>query len=187
MKIKTTKSTGRGDLARVGSGRAPDIHFAKQAQSNIHSAIPGFPRPCRAFREEKQHQPPRDPKALRSRFPSYLTAGKMSLLQIQTTNHLFSDRKLISSTYHRPSNFHLLPASSQSSSSANLHKKDSLFSSSSSLSSVGSRPFSLSAQPRRLLCRPPRGKYVREDYLVVRPTSQIVIFSFRRGESFLEK
>lgn len=29
------------------------------------------------------------------------------------------------------------------------------------------RLFSLSTHPRKLLCRPPHGKYVREDYLVV--------------------
>lgn len=110
--------------------------------------------------------------------------GKMSLLQIQTPN-LFTSSKPISSSYHSPSKLPLLRASSSSSSSSSSasvkpHQESSLFSSSSSssasFSSSGSRPFWLSAQPRRLLCRPPQGKYVREDYLVVRPTSQAFNF-----------
>ncbi|KAL4291784.1 hypothetical protein GQ457_14G019460 [Hibiscus cannabinus] len=34
------------------------------------------------------------------------------------------------------------------------------------------RPFSLSTQPRKLLCKPPLGKYVREDYLVKKMSAQ---------------
>ncbi|KAJ6713953.1 THIOREDOXIN-LIKE PROTEIN CITRX CHLOROPLASTIC [Salix viminalis] len=33
-------------------------------------------------------------------------------------------------------------------------------------------PFSLSTQQRRLLCRPPQGKYIREDYLVKKMSAE---------------
>ncbi|TKY49721.1 Thioredoxin protein CITRX [Spatholobus suberectus] len=35
-----------------------------------------------------------------------------------------------------------------------------------------SRPLSLSTLPRKLLCRPPQGKYVRDDYLVKKLSAQ---------------
>ncbi|KAJ4720403.1 Thioredoxin-like protein [Melia azedarach] len=43
------------------------------------------------------------------------------------------------------------------------------------------RLFSLSTHPRKLLCRPPHGKYVREDYLVKKKTAQ-EIQELVRGE-----
>ncbi|XVF00226.1 hypothetical protein REPUB_Repub03eG0266800 [Reevesia pubescens] len=43
------------------------------------------------------------------------------------------------------------------------------------------RPFSLSTQPRKLLCKPPLGKYVREDYLVKKMSAQ-EIEELVRGE-----
>uniref|UniRef100_A0A2P2KK75 Thioredoxin domain-containing protein n=1 Tax=Rhizophora mucronata TaxID=61149 RepID=A0A2P2KK75_RHIMU len=43
------------------------------------------------------------------------------------------------------------------------HVENSLFS---TTKTIKSRPFSVSTQPRRLLCRPLQGKHVREDYLV---------------------
>ncbi|KAK8662001.1 hypothetical protein V6N13_091589 [Hibiscus sabdariffa] len=50
-----------------------------------------------------------------------------------------------------------------------------------SFSTTKARPFSLSTQPRKLLCRPPLGKYVREDYLVKKMSAQ-EIEELVRGE-----
>ncbi|KAL5572779.1 hypothetical protein UlMin_022376 [Ulmus minor] len=47
-------------------------------------------------------------------------------------------------------------------SSIKTHHHNPLFSTTTS----DDRSFSLSTRPRKLLCQPPRGKYVREDYLV---------------------
>ncbi|CAN1781189.1 Thioredoxin-like protein CITRX, chloroplastic [Linum perenne] len=69
-------------------------------------------------------------------------------------------------------------SSSSSSSSLNfpLHK--------SSLLSSPRTKFSLSTQPRRLLCPPPHGKYIRDDYLVKKKTAQ-EIEELVRGERTL--
>lgn len=57
---------------------------------------------------------------------------------------------------------HQIPSLSPIVSSSKTHFRNSLF-----FSTTKVRPFSLSTQPRKLLCKPPLGKYVREDYLVV--------------------
>ncbi|KAG6630398.1 hypothetical protein I3843_13G013300 [Carya illinoinensis] len=41
-------------------------------------------------------------------------------------------------------------------------------------STTKNTPFSLSTLPRKLLCQPPRGKYVREDYLVKKLSAEEV-------------
>ncbi|KAG6791113.1 hypothetical protein POTOM_000225 [Populus tomentosa] len=56
-----------------------------------------------------------------------------------------------------------LPLFSSPQFSFKTHQESSLFS---ITSTPKTRPFSLSTQQRRLLCRPPQGKYIREDYLV---------------------
>lgn len=47
-------------------------------------------------------------------------------------------------------------------SSSKTHHQNALLS-----SSTTSRTFSLSTSPRRILCEPPKGKYIHDDYLVV--------------------
>ncbi|XVF24485.1 hypothetical protein REPUB_Repub13aG0132100 [Reevesia pubescens] len=61
-------------------------------------------------------------------------------------------------------------------SSSKTHFQNSLF-----FSTPKIRPFSLSMQPRKLLCKPPLGKYVREDYLVKKMSAQ-EIEELVRGE-----
>nr|ABK92821.1 unknown [Populus trichocarpa] len=56
-----------------------------------------------------------------------------------------------------------LPLFSSPQSSFKTHQESSLFS---ITRTPKKRPLSLSTQQRRLLCRPPQGKYIREDYLV---------------------
>ncbi|EOY19739.1 Thioredoxin z, P,TRX z isoform 2 [Theobroma cacao] len=53
--------------------------------------------------------------------------------------------------------------------SSKTHLQNSLF-----FSTTNVRPFSLSTQPRKLLCKPTLGKYVREDYLVKKMSAQEV-------------
>ncbi|XP_022746522.1 thioredoxin-like protein CITRX, chloroplastic [Durio zibethinus] len=54
-------------------------------------------------------------------------------------------------------------------SSSKIHFQNSLF-----FFTTKIRPFTLSTQPRKLLCKPPLGKYVREDYLVKKMSAQEV-------------
>ncbi|XP_022764373.1 thioredoxin-like protein CITRX, chloroplastic isoform X2 [Durio zibethinus] len=61
-------------------------------------------------------------------------------------------------------------------SSPKTHFQNSFFFSTSKI-----RPFSLSTQPRKLLCKPPLGKYIREDYLVKKKSAQ-EIEELLRGE-----
>ncbi|XP_062175256.1 thioredoxin-like protein CITRX, chloroplastic [Alnus glutinosa] len=51
------------------------------------------------------------------------------------------------------------------------HQQNSLFS---TTTTTKNTPFSLSIHPRKLLCQPPRGKHVREDYLVKKLSAQEV-------------
>lgn len=51
-------------------------------------------------------------------------------------------------------------------SSLKTHTQNSIFSTTTTTKNV---PFSISMLPRKLLCQPPHGTYVRHDYLVVRP------------------
>ncbi|KAK6228614.1 Thioredoxin domain - like 4 [Theobroma cacao] len=53
--------------------------------------------------------------------------------------------------------------------SSKTHLQNSIF-----FSTTNVRPFSLSTQPRKLLCKPTLGKYVREDYLVKKMSAQEV-------------
>ncbi|KAK8333632.1 hypothetical protein V6Z11_A10G218700 [Gossypium hirsutum] len=71
---------------------------------------------------------------------------------------------------------HQIPSLSPIVFSSKTHSKNSLF-----FSTTKVRPFSLSTQPRKLLCKPPLGKYVREDYLVKKMSSQ-EIEELVRGE-----
>ncbi|KAB2010147.1 hypothetical protein ERO13_D10G193500v2 [Gossypium hirsutum] len=71
---------------------------------------------------------------------------------------------------------HQIPSLSPIVSSSKIHSQNSLF-----FSTTKVRPFSLSTQPRKLLCKPPLGKYVREDYLVKKMSSQ-EIEELVRGE-----
>ncbi|KAH7548587.1 hypothetical protein ACOSP7_031888 [Xanthoceras sorbifolium] len=91
----------------------------------------------------------------------------MSLLQI--------------SSFHASAPCVSLPRSS-SSSSLKTHQQHSLIFSFPS-TTTHNRPFSFSTQTgdRRLLCRPPKGKYVREDYLVKKKTAE-EIQELVRGE-----
>ncbi|XWS65476.1 hypothetical protein CRYUN_Cryun05aG0116100 [Craigia yunnanensis] len=57
---------------------------------------------------------------------------------------------------------HPIPSFPPIFSSSKTHLQNSLF-----FSTTKIRPFSLSTQPRKLLCKPPLGKHVREDYLVL--------------------
>ncbi|GMI80382.1 Thioredoxin z, thioredoxin putative plastidic [Hibiscus trionum] len=61
-------------------------------------------------------------------------------------------------------------------SSSKPHSQNSLF-----FSATKAKPFSLSTQSRKLLCKPPLGKYVREDYLVKKMSAQ-EIEELVRGE-----
>ncbi|KAG8656633.1 thioredoxin-like protein CITRX, chloroplastic [Manihot esculenta] len=63
-------------------------------------------------------------------------------------------------------------------SSLKTHQENSLLS---ATNITQNRPFSLSTHPRRLLCRPPQGKYVREDYLVKKKSAE-EIQELVRGE-----
>ncbi|XP_062093107.1 thioredoxin-like protein CITRX, chloroplastic [Humulus lupulus] len=58
------------------------------------------------------------------------------------------------------------PTSSFAQSAMITHHQSSLF------SSNVDTPFSLSTLPRKLLCKPPQGKHVREDYLVKKLSAQ---------------
>ncbi|KAK8488849.1 hypothetical protein V6N13_061803 [Hibiscus sabdariffa] len=69
-----------------------------------------------------------------------------------------------------------IPSLSPVSSSSKPHSQNSLF-----FYTTKPRPFSLSSQPRKLLCKPPLGKYVREDYLVKKMSAQ-EIEELVRGE-----
>ncbi|KAH1046083.1 hypothetical protein J1N35_036867 [Gossypium stocksii] len=71
---------------------------------------------------------------------------------------------------------HQIPSLSRIVSSSKTPSQNSLF-----FSTTKVRPFSLSTQPRKLLCKPPLGKYVREDYLVKKMSSQ-EIEELVRGE-----
>ncbi|OMO64534.1 Thioredoxin [Corchorus capsularis] len=64
---------------------------------------------------------------------------------------------------------HPIPSIPPIFSSSKSHFQDSVF-----FSNTKIRPFSLSTQPRKLLCKPPLGKYVREDYLVKKLSAQEV-------------
>ncbi|KAG4180781.1 hypothetical protein ERO13_A10G186600v2 [Gossypium hirsutum] len=65
---------------------------------------------------------------------------------------------------------HQIPSLSPIVFSSKTHSKNSLF-----FSTTKVRPFSLSTQPRKLLCKPPLGKYVREDYLVKKMERRVPI------------
>ncbi|XP_015570810.1 thioredoxin-like protein CITRX, chloroplastic [Ricinus communis] len=85
--------------------------------------------------------------------------------------------KTFSSTFAPNSSF--LSSSSFPLSSLKTHQEISLFS---RTNTTKSTPFSPSTtHPRRLLCRPPNGKYVREDYLVKKKSAQ-EIQELVRGE-----
>ncbi|PPS01166.1 hypothetical protein GOBAR_AA19492 [Gossypium barbadense] len=71
---------------------------------------------------------------------------------------------------------HQIPSLSPIVFASKTHSQNSLF-----FSTTKVRPFSLSTQPRKLLCKPPLGKYVREDYLVKKMSSQ-EIEELVRGE-----
>lgn len=88
-----------------------------------------------------------------------LSKAKMALLQIHTPPHNITTLSPILSFHSSPPphNFSL-PHSLKS------HHQNSLFS---TTPTTKNTPFSLSTLPRKLLCQPPNGKYVREDYLVV--------------------
>ncbi|KAJ9179546.1 hypothetical protein P3X46_011322 [Hevea brasiliensis] len=88
--------------------------------------------------------------------------------------HIFSDKlTAFSSIFTSQASSSSFPLSSLKN-----HRGNSLFSAN---NTAQNRPFSLSTQPRRLLRRPPQGKYVREDYLVKKKTAQ-EIQELVRGE-----
>ncbi|XVE68348.1 hypothetical protein DITRI_Ditri09bG0060900 [Diplodiscus trichospermus] len=64
---------------------------------------------------------------------------------------------------------HTFPSLPPVFSSSKVHLQNQLF-----FSTTKIRPFSLSTQQRKLLCKPPLGKYVREDYLVKKMSAQEV-------------
>lgn len=70
------------------------------------------------------------------------------------------------------------PTSSFTQSALITHHQSSLF------SSNVDTPFSLSTLPRKLLCKPPQGKHVREDYLVVCVSSYRLPIFLNRFNSF---
>ncbi|KAE8683179.1 Thioredoxin-like protein CITRX [Hibiscus syriacus] len=60
-----------------------------------------------------------------------------------------------------------MPSLSPVLSSSKSHFQNPIFS-----SATNARPLSLSTKPRKLFCKPPLGKYVREDYLVKKLSAQ---------------
>ncbi|XP_038689692.1 thioredoxin-like protein CITRX, chloroplastic [Tripterygium wilfordii] len=94
----------------------------------------------------------------------------MSLLQAQTPSHMMTTLcPTFSSHASPPSNISSVYVSMKT------HQENSLFSTS------RNGPISLSPLPRRLLCRPPKGKYIRDDYLVKKLSAQ-EIQDLVRGE-----
>ncbi|XP_030532183.1 thioredoxin-like protein CITRX, chloroplastic [Rhodamnia argentea] len=88
----------------------------------------------------------------------------MGLLQIHSPIAIFLSSR-VSSSHSKP------PCLPRFQDSAKKFGQSSLFSSS---PGIGDGPFSLSTVPRKLLCTPPRGKHVREDYLVKKLSAQEV-------------
>lgn len=84
----------------------------------------------------------------------------MALVQSRTLPHFNIPLSPILSSLHAPSSLfrrEIRPVTSPLSSST-----------------AGNLPCSPLTRPRKLLCPPPRGKFVREDYLVVRPISRSI-------------
>ncbi|KAJ9190553.1 hypothetical protein P3X46_001740 [Hevea brasiliensis] len=97
----------------------------------------------------------------------------MAALHVHTLYHKTTTLSSIFKTQASSSSRFSFPLSS-----LKTHKENSLFS---ATNTTQRRPFSLSTRPRRLLCRPPQGKYVREDYLVKKKSAQ-EIQELVRGE-----
>ncbi|CAA7017095.1 unnamed protein product [Microthlaspi erraticum] len=83
----------------------------------------------------------------------------MALVQSRTLPHLNVPLSPILSTLHAPSSLF-------------LRKEIRPITSPLSSSTARNLPFSPSTPPRKLLCPPPRGKFVREDYLVRKLSAQ---------------
>ncbi|KAJ7982403.1 Thioredoxin [Quillaja saponaria] len=89
----------------------------------------------------------------------------MSLLHFHTPHfNIFTLSPIFTSSYRQP--YVTVPHSF-----LKTHQQYSLFSTN---QSDNNRPSSLSTLPRKLLCKPPQGKYVREDYLVKKFSAQEV-------------
>lgn len=89
-----------------------------------------------------------------------VSISKMALVQSRTLPHFNIPLSPILSSLHAPSSLfrrEIRPITSPLSSST-----------------AGNLPCSPLTRPRKLLCPPPRGKFVREDYLVVRPISRSI-------------
>lgn len=84
---------------------------------------------------------------------------KMALLQAQTVPHIRSYSFSFNTHSHSPVLLSFQASPPVSLSSKKTHHHNSPFSK--------NTPSSLSTTTRKLLCRPPHGKHVREDYLVV--------------------
>jgi len=85
----------------------------------------------------------------------------MALVQSRTFPHLNTPLSPILSSLHAPSSLFIR---------REIRPVAAPFSS----STAGNLPFSPLTRPRKLLCPPPRGKFVREDYLVVRTISRFL-------------
>ncbi|KAJ8756075.1 hypothetical protein K2173_024622 [Erythroxylum novogranatense] len=92
--------------------------------------------------------------------------------RITTMSPLFTSRASLPLVSTRMSSFCVTQWS------LTTHQEKSIFS---STRDTKNRPFSVPMHPRRLLCRPPQGKYVREDYLVKKLSAQ-EIQELVRGE-----
>ncbi|XP_061998235.1 thioredoxin-like protein CITRX, chloroplastic isoform X1 [Rosa rugosa] len=90
----------------------------------------------------------------------------MALLQGQTSPHIHTYGFSFKTHSHSPVLLSFQPPPPVSLTSVKTHHQNSLFSK--------NTPSSLSTTPRKVLCRPPHGKHVREDYLVEKMSAQEV-------------
>ncbi|KAM5551610.1 thioredoxin-like protein CITRX, chloroplastic [Rosa sericea] len=90
----------------------------------------------------------------------------MALLQAQTSPHIHTYSFSFKTHSHSPVLLSFQPPPPVSLTSVKTHHQNSLFSK--------NTPSSLSTTPRKVLCRPPHGKHVREDYLVEKMSAQEV-------------
>ncbi|XP_050386496.1 thioredoxin-like protein CITRX, chloroplastic isoform X2 [Argentina anserina] len=90
----------------------------------------------------------------------------MALLHAQTSPHIHSHSFSSNTHSHSPVLLSFQSPPAVSFFSLKTHHQNSLFSKNS--------PSSLSTTPRKVLCRPPHGKHVRQDYLVEKISAQEV-------------
>ncbi|XP_040366327.1 thioredoxin-like protein CITRX, chloroplastic isoform X2 [Rosa chinensis] len=90
----------------------------------------------------------------------------MALLQARTSPHIHTYCFSFKTHSHSPVLLSFQPPPPVSLTSVKTHHQNSLFSK--------NTPSSLSTTPRKVLCRPPHGKHVREDYLVEKMSAQEV-------------